>query len=315
MASPETSEDGQYRLVLTRLRKWLPYFNLAVGLLLTAFFVGYAIANRQDISRLFTDMSRPSLYMCMLIYGMGHIFATLATSLLLSQLGYARTFRQVLAIHLHYLPAKYLPGGIWHSVGRGGAFIQDGIPAGKVGHLLVLEQVLAIWWSGFLGLLLAAAFSEQFRSIALAALLIWMFISSLSVLFIRKRGNGARLIQPALRPDICAVYVVGWLILAAAFTTYMRASGLVHDSALRIVTGYLLSWMTGALAFFSPQGIGVFEFMMTRTLTPSSQGDAGLAWLIGSYRLVMLTTDILAWLACKAVGSLASLMRKGRSTQ
>jgi hypothetical protein len=110
------------------------------------------------------------------------------------------------------------------------------------------------------------------------------------------KPTSATLLKAARTPAACVGYVTGWCCLASAFTIYILASGLVQISPIRVAASYLVSWMLGAIAFFSPQGMGVFEIAIQHTAFQPRDNAAAL-WFIGSYRLVVLSADLLAWLA------------------
>jgi len=46
--------------------------------------------------------------------------------------------------HLKRLPAKYIPGGIWHTVGRGVDFRRNGVSMKDVSKVITVEQILGL---------------------------------------------------------------------------------------------------------------------------------------------------------------------------
>lgn len=279
-----------------RLRGFLERWRLLLELVLVAFFIGYGLVHRQDLGDILGRLALPGLLGCMLLYGVAMLLAPLGTRLLLGTLGHALPYRRLLGIHLLCLPAKYLPGGIWHTVGRGAELVRDGIPARRIGELLLAEQLLALWWSGALGLLLALfAFDGESRRLFLLLELLWLLVPGLLLVWLCRRTAYAHLVRGALLPQIWLVFSVGWCCLAAAFVLYLVMGGVVQDNVLQVAAGYLLSWMLGALVIFAPQGMGVFELAMTRVLSDVQAPVGGLLWYLGSYRLVVLLADLVAW--------------------
>ncbi len=53
------------------------------------------------------------------------------------------SYQCALRIHLANLPARYIPGGIWHTVGRIVAFRELGFDANRISLFVLLENLLA----------------------------------------------------------------------------------------------------------------------------------------------------------------------------
>ncbi|WP_310095985.1 hypothetical protein [Pseudoxanthomonas sacheonensis] len=280
------------------LRKMLPFWKLAFELLLIAAFVFYGIRHWEDMRTVVQRISPSTLCLSIGIYTCSHFLAAAMAQLLFSANGYPLHYATFLRIHLQRLPAKYLPGGIWQSIGRGADLVGIGIPTRTVIQTLLVEQLLAIWWAGFLGFLLAGlAFNGKVPIAAIAAACALLAGGIVATVLARMfKPDLVRLINAARSSRVCAVYVIGWSLLASAFTCYLWLGGLTQAGPLRIASSYLVSWMLGAMAFFAPQGMGVFELAMQYAIFPL-QNKAEALWLIGSYRPVVLVADMLAWLA------------------
>ena len=57
---------------------------------------------------------------------------------------------------------------------------------------------------------------------------------------------------------------------------------------------YLFSWSIGYLAFFAPQGIGVFEVTLANMLD-TSLTVGSLAVIIAGFRIIIFLADITLW--------------------
>jgi hypothetical protein len=274
----------------------LSYWKIALEVALLAFFCFYTALHTAQLREVLAKLSTLGLAVCILVYSAAHFLAVLATHFLLKGQKIERPYLQLLGFYFRRLPAKYLPGGIWHNVGRGGDLISTGVPAPTVGKLVALEQMLAVWWSGFLGLcLLAASVNGQLRWIAAAVALGWFALTHLGILMLSRRSTIAPLVTSARSVHVSFVYIAGWSLLATAFCTYLYMVGLANVPVLRTAASYLISWMIGALAIFSPQGMGIFELSMTKTLGTTGLSQPELVWLIGSYRIIVLIADLGAW--------------------
>ncbi len=279
-------------------RKALSYWRLALECLLVAVFVGYGILHWAELRTVVQRISPLTLCLCMGIYTLSHFAAAVAARALFAANGYPMRYATFLGVHLQRLPAKYLPGGIWQTVGRGSDLVQLGIPARIVVQTLLLEQVLAIWWAGTFGfLLVGVAFDGEARVAAFAIASALLAAAGALVLFSdRFKPSLAQLVRAARSSTASIAYVAGWCCLASAFTCFVWLGELAQVSPLKIAASYLVSWMLGAIVFFAPQGMGIFELVMQQAIF-RSQGTAEALWLIGSYRLVVLAADLAAWAA------------------
>ena len=89
-----------------------------------------------------------------------------------------------------------------------------------------------------------------------------------------------------------AWYAVIWAFHAAAFVAYSMAltGANTVSQALHTAGAYLFSWAIGLVAFFAPQGIGVFE-VTAAAVYGHSLLPASIAMVAG-FRLCMLTVDL-----------------------
>lgn len=283
-------------LPLDCLRVAFRYFRLSFELLVVTFFIGYGFYHRNDISISIQRIPLPMIGLSILLYIPSQFFAALAAKQLFASARTPLKYTEFLKIQLRNLPAKYLPGGVWHTVGRGADLTQSGIRKHVVLQVLLLEQFLAIWWAGVLGLLLFCLLSmDGMRWLVIVTLVLLLLSTGIVVsLLSRLHASWVPLIRSACSPLTVAAYVAGWCCLGGAFSSYMWFSGLIQLAPPKIAAAYLLSWATGALAFFAPQGLGVFEFTMER-IAFQANDRAQVLWMIGSYRVIVLLADLVSW--------------------
>ena len=110
---------------ITRLRtlaeRAQPVRRLAVRIftpLALAALIVAAWHGRLTLAVLVADARLDFLAASLSIWLILHLVSPVFTLLTLNGLGQALRYRDVLCIHVVRLPAKYLPGGIWHSVAR-----------------------------------------------------------------------------------------------------------------------------------------------------------------------------------------------------
>lgn len=205
-------------------------------------------------------------------------------------------YRQLSLISILRLPAKYLPGGIWQSVARFTAYRKYDVRKSDSLTILVLEHLIALGASVTLGasVLLCTKTSDLVTRIAL-----WLLIAGVALLIaptfwiIRFRPKQAKaLFWMAM---VVASTLFFWCLAATAFVTYWSAIfDLRAAQILGVVACYLLSWATGFVAIFAPQGIGVFEWTASHLL-PSTQTLSVTVTAIAGFRLITIIGDLVAW--------------------
>jgi hypothetical protein len=261
--------------------------------------------------------SRPGLLAAALVASTGMLVLSSALwSSALRALGSPVPARVVLSVTARSLPARYLPGSIWYAVSRAGLLREKGVPVRALTTVATVEMVLTpVVGFALGGCLLAVTGRAGPRvaaplAVAVAALAVAAtppVLNRVLALAWRRRGGP----PPAL--GWAAVgRLVGWLVLfwtwsGSVFALYLEAfPRAVPDgvSPLVVPGAYMVAWGVGWLAVFAPQGVGVFEVTLASTLGAAS---AGVALVLGGYRVVVLTRDLLA------AGTAAWLHRRDRS--
>ena len=194
--------------------------------------------------------------------------------------------------YIHRLPAKYLPGGIWHTVARGHDLLKKGLTKKQLSFLVFYEN----FWPVLITALLGGGGVLYYHSDNLwgttAALLLTTSLIVLLILIVMRK-------KPWIFPlptylAISLISILFWLIAALSFVSYLVAFNLASPNALYFFN-YLFSWLIGFLSFFSPQGIGVFELTMTQ-LTPFPVSTQEAMVIIAGFRLIVLVSDLSNWL-------------------
>ncbi len=260
-------------------------------------FIGYIVwLSRFEIDRLWNASDGISLLIACLLLGTAHFFSPLASRKILQTLGVKVDYRVLLRTHLCRLPARYLPGGVWHTVGRAADLHDHGVPSAVIAWMVALENVLAIGVAFLLGGALLLFSNTQAMSYGwMVALTTASSLAGLVVLplFVRRLWpDDARNMNIARWTACCVWFAVIWAFHAAAFVAYTIALVGGNTVAHAMYTGgvYLFSWAIGLVAFFAPQGIGVFE-VTTVAFSGQSILPANIAMVAG-FRLCMLVVDL-----------------------
>ena len=207
-------------------------------------------------------------------------------------------YRTALRVHALRLPAKYLPGGIWHMVGRVVDFRSLGHQRPALVDFVLLENLVAAGFALGAGatLLCVAGVAPRWNTaLAGIAALAWLGLGIVPW-GLRLVTRSGRDFPPARYLNLLLLSCGFWLLAATAFVVFMRAfGGQTLQASLPALYGtYLFSWGAGFVAFFAPQGIGVFEFVSGKLLVGRIE-LAQVVALMASFRVIVLAGDLMAW--------------------
>ena len=245
------------------------------------------------------DRTEPApLAAAVALWMLAHLLAPWSSTIVLGALDARVRYRDLLAIHVARLPARYLPGGIWHTVSRVMDLHRRGIGRRELTIMVVLENSLPLATAALLGgACLCIAGNVRWPAVAaVAAAPLVLGAAWIALRHRRLRPDGPF----GLRPFLAATgaSAVFWLLAAASFYSYWCAfpDARASAGALQIVGTYLVAWAAGFASVFAPQGLGVFEAVAAMFLQ-GGLGFASAAVLVAGFRLVLLAADLLAWLA------------------
>jgi hypothetical protein len=228
-----------------------------------------------------------------------HLLSPLFATVVFRGSGHKIAYQSALQIHLANLPARYIPGGIWHTVGRIVAFRGLGIDGNRIGFFVLLENVLAaaVAFSLGGGLLFLYRGSDDWGNLAaLCAAAGGLVLLVLPVLLrLWMPGRGVEMLSRYYTGSIIVV-VLTWIVGSAAFVLFVSsfAALSLEMPLLETAAVYLFSWGVGFLAVFAPQGIGVFEVTAGQLLRGTT-ALGGVAVLLAGFRAVIFIADLLAW--------------------
>ena len=268
-----------------------------------AFLLYFAWESRDVLASLLDGASLLYLGLSALLWAALHALSPLLAVVVLNACGSNVSWRQAFATHVARLPARYLPGGVWHTVGRVMDYREQGVHARHLGVFVVLENGLAAAMTLTVGGAIVYATHETdavaaIAGLAAAAALVALFVMPY-LLNTRVLQPGDRLPTGAYLTSIAAVAAF-WLGATLAFLLYLGAfpESTGAYRAIEMAGVYLFSWGVGFVAIFAPQGIGVFELVASELMS-SPIGFMGLAALIAGFRVVVLVADLAVWLICQ----------------
>jgi hypothetical protein len=285
-------------------RKWKKIFSLIKNIytpVTFGFILFFLYKNSALFKELFLNAKLSYLVTSVCIWASLHLLAPISSQLLLRSHGYTLSYKDLLRIHILRLPARYLPGGIWHTVGRLTDYHSLGITKKHLTLLALFESIFPIPVAFFIGGSLLWFFSPGAlpNSLEIIATVVSSILLLLPLCLAINNPLDKYFSSRILPFYFCLLLLalVFWLLAAWSFVLYYNAIplvGSVHQSFLSLAGAYIFSWGAGYISVFAPQGIGVFELVAGRIIDiPMSLGSA-FAFLAG-FRLIALLADFSAY--------------------
>ncbi|MBL0228055.1 hypothetical protein [Thermomonas sp.] len=264
---------------------------------LALLFIAYSAYRASDyLLPLLRTVSVPRLLLACMLWGLAQWIGPLASLAMARILGIRLGYRELALISVLRLPAKYLPGGIWQSVARFAAYQRLAIKNSDSMTILVVEHVFALGTSIALGsaLLLLATHSVNTTRIAAGLLALAIIGLLLASAWLRYKQLHARGALPWIL-NLALSTCLFWMLAAASFCVYWIAVFGYDAADLRLVgSSYLLSWAAGFVVIFSPQGLGVFEWVAGH-LMPSTHPLSVVVIAVAGFRMIAIIGDLSAW--------------------
>lgn len=236
------------------------------------------------------------LLLAVLLWSSLHLLTPVFSWILLRDADSAIIYRVLLRIHAGRLPARYLPGGIWHTVSRVMDLHALGVGRQSLSRMVIAENFLPVAVAlTFGGLFLNLAGNDHW--LAAGATVIGTICLAGSYVFLGRWGKST--LPPLLvgrYMKLAGVTAAFWIIAATAFYSYWSAFPAAREtvSVLQVYGIYLLSWAAGFVSVFAPQGIGVFE-SVAGVFLHGAMTFSGAVVLVAGFRVAVLAADLLAY--------------------
>jgi len=281
------------------------------------FILYFAWINKTLLREMISLVDLQIIMLAVLLWSSLHLISPLLTQTVLRLFNVPFSYSRLLGIYISRLPARYLPGGIWHTVGRFADYYYCGIPKKQLTLLAVIETLLPALVTFFLGggYLWVTGATFLTKSIE-GALALTSFIILMTVPFLLSQ------LKMELFPKNHIIYYtlllltgLFWIIASLSFICYYLSLSLnlPNNSLATIAAIYIFSWGIGYISIFAPQGIGIFELVAGKLLIlPMTLG--GVIAFIAGFRIVILIADSLTWGLYTCCGLFLSRSKKSINT-
>ncbi len=190
--------------------------------------------------------------------------------------------------------AKYLPGGIWHHVGRAGFYRADGLPLARGSRAMILESIWLVSASAVVGGVFFALYRGQPLLSVLLIVVWWALLARLYRVFSGELRWSA------------ALYVLGlqaliWTLLGLCMWVILPVD--TPQSAPLAIGAFGISYAIGYVVIFAPGGIGVREAVLTAALAVVIAPSSALIYAAVN-RLVWVISELILGFTARTYASI-----------
>jgi uncharacterized membrane protein YbhN (UPF0104 family) len=274
----------------TSVRKILNWSGSALSVLAIIFVVGKLQDYGTEIEYSLIASLKLPLILLSVAFGTANLLLAIAWKDLMKHFGVSVDTLMAIRVYGVSQLAKYVPGNIFHFVGRQALGLNAGLPAWPLAKSVIWEiGVLSI--SGSLFIILVSHYFYAGIPIILALGL--FLLAVLLTLWISSRWF-SRWIMQAIGFDILFLILSGVIFLAVL--SLVIPSDAIPGSEIMIVCGaYVVAWLAGLITPGAPAGVGIREFVLYAILHPFvNEADLLAAIIFG--RIVTVSGDVLFYL-------------------
>jgi len=281
-------------------------------------FVGLlAWASRDSIGLIVRGANWELLGLALIALMLHHLFAPAMVTRVLRRSEHQLSITVAFRIYGRRLPARYLPGGIWHAISTTLDYHSRGVPPR---YLLAINLFQMAFINGFSFVLGGGGLALIRRGT------IWEHLGFLGALAGLLMIVGAVAYVPKLvRVQFSRLYIIDvfWvsLYMLAMLTLFVFSlmfylaafPGIIRDvGLLELFSVLMFARGVGFIAFFSPKGIGIFE-AVSAGLIEGGESFSPLVVVLAGFRLLGILTDALIWsVAISPLGSNPKSLRENK---
>lgn len=190
--------------------------------------------------------------------------------------------------------AKFVPGSVWHALGRVEAAHRVGVPRRATAASVLLESGAMLFAAAVVGAVTGVPGAVLgVHGIAAVGLSIAAIGTGAAAFVVGRRLAGRVTPLPSDRElaPVVALQVVVWAAYGVAAAVIGRSLGVLD--AATVAGGFALSWAAGFVVVAAPAGLGVREWAMTTALSSSTSQASALAVAVGT-RVVWTAVQLVA---------------------
>ena len=287
--------------VISTIKPYLVWARRIFTPIAIAFLLYFAWHSRTLLAGQVQSSEFSWLILSTALWILSHFMSPVFTFMVLKGFSIPLAYNKAFNIHASRLPAKYLPGGIWHSAARASDYYRQGISVRNVGIYLLLENIVIAAITLLIGGSVVASIDgtgQTWATMAFICAVLGGVAIIISPIILNKYFLPDEIsLNPLEYTKSIGVIAVYWLIVAGAFICFLQGFPDLNLKVSSVEIGgiYIFSWAIGFITLFAPQGVGVTEFVASQLLEGGIATSSFIVLLAG-FRLVILVADLLTWM-------------------
>lgn len=269
----------------------------------------YAVNHFGQVEEYFRTIHWVRFLIAMLLIVLGKLFTMQGARLSVTSEGAYISFWKFFSIFSLTQLGKYLPGGIWHFVGRFGTYRTEEMDTKKSLRAMITENIWLIGSAFLTGIIFFLLFNREIlqqygvsltQVQALLIIVVLLILWCVGLLIVQRYAQSLEKFDFGLILKVSAIYMMAWFCFGVSYGLLFPEMG----SALGLaIGGFALSWSIGYVVVFAPAGIGVRELALTfvfsgtayAALSPVLASVHRILWVLGelSLGLVVVIYDAL----------------------
>lgn len=230
----------------------------------------YFYRNREQVINLIDQLSAWRIILSIILLICGKLFIVLLVQFSVNTEGWYPKYIETLGVYGLSSLGKYIPGGVWHFVGRFGVYKINGLSAKASTRAMILENIWLLGSAvatGVIGVFLTRFDlisellnlpNQQWLAIVFTILALGLWLLALALVH--------KAMRRYTKNDIPSVFVVAgaglllWAFIGGSFFIMFHEFPL--SAAPLFIGGYAVSWAVGYVAVFAPGGLGIREAVL-----------------------------------------------------
>jgi hypothetical protein len=260
----------------------------------------YFVAHFDELRAGIRAFSIPFVLLSALILSLGKLLLVEVSRRSIDRTAWRPTFQEMFCINSLTQLAKYIPGGIWHFVGRLGAYRASGLGVKKASRAMIVENIWLVLSAAMVGVALSFSYVANkifgftrvdLRSLQLPTILILVMVWVVALWLIERFRSGAAAQRLLRTTEDLVLQISIWVLIGGSFLA-LRAQA-ENLALLGLVVGsFCLSWAVGYLTVFAPGGLGAREAVLVGVLATIAPAQDTIIWA-AVHRIIWVGVELL----------------------
>jgi len=204
---------------------------------------------------------------------------------------------------------KYLPGNVFHYIGRNQIAVHEDISHGTIAAATIAEMLFLTLAAVILVIVFAGQYAvkwslDNFTNKEIIMILVFIVISSLAAIilynfnlsvkeWVTRYTTQISHFRFAVFSKFVITYIITFILNGAMFIVvlYGIGGGLSKNLILPVIGMYAFSWIIGFVTPGAPAGLGIREAIMSALLIGMVEGDLVITAVV-LYRIVTTLGDV-----------------------